>query len=224
MTTSNSGFRMDGFAKINRISRRDDGRVLVCLTVGNKSGSEDVEFLILDELFDAILREVESGEISMDTVAMLDEYASVTAAFSSACSSLSFTQCSERALFRKLVAKGYSKNVCEAAIAIVISRGYIDEVSTAVRRAEIMVSKLWGRSRIFAKLCEEGFSDGAMEEVSAFLEDVDFVEGCVCVIRKKRVSVPVECREREKMYASLSRLGYSSSEIKAAIGRIKSGE
>jgi SOS response regulatory protein OraA/RecX len=215
---------MDGFAEIKRISRRDDGRVLIRLTVGNGSGSEDVEFLILDELFDSISSEVESGALSMDTIVLLDEYASVTAAFSSACSSLGFAQCSVRALFKKLLSKGFSKDVCEAAIDFVILRGYIDENSTAVRRAEIMLSKLWGRSRIFAKLREEGFSDCALEEVAVFLEEVDFVDGCVRVIERKYAPIPTERREREKTYAALLRLGYSSSEIKAAIKRIESDE
>lgn len=215
---------MNGYAKVRHISCRDDGRVLISLTVGNASGSEDIEFLILDELFDELYKELQAEEIDSEIVERLDFCAAVTAAFSSACASLAFTQGSARALLRKLIAKGFSKAASEAAVGIAVERGYIDESAVARRRAEIMVSKLWGRSRILLKLREEGFSDSAMEEARSYLEDVDFVDGCMRAIKKKYSPIPTERKERDEMYASLMRLGYSSSDVKEALRCLKNEE
>ncbi len=215
---------MDGYVRITRQSYREDGRVLVCLTVGNGSGSEDIEFLILEELFSEIAEELSCGDVDLWVVGRLEELSDVTAAYSSACASLAFTQCSSKALLRKLLIKGFSRSASEAAVGLCESRGYIDEAAMAHRRAEIMVEKLWGRVRILAKLREEGFSDSAMENVCEYLECVDFADSCARAIEKKYSPIPCERREREKMYASLVRFGYSSSDIKEALRRINADE
>lgn len=220
---------MDGYVRITRLSYRDDGRVLVSLTVGNESGSEDIEFLILRELFDELFDErfdgrfdeLPNGDVELYAVGQLEELADVTAAYSSACASLAFTQCSAKALFRKLLIKGFSRSAAEAAVELCKSRGYIDEDAMAHRRAEIMVEKLWGRVRILTKLREEGFSDSAMESALEFLEGVDFGEVCSRVILKKYRVIPEDRLEREKMYASLARLGFSRSDIREAIKMVK---
>ena len=219
---------MDGYARITRLAYREDGRVLVNLTVGNASGCEDIEFLILGELFDERFEEgfeeLPDGSVELYVIGQLEELADVTAAFSSACASLAFSQCSAKALFRKLLLKGFSRSVSEAAVELCESNGYIGEVAMATRRAELMVAKPWGRTRIFAKLREEGFADQAMDAVAIYLDEIDFSEGCAKVIEKKYACIPSDRREREKMYASLSRLGFSSADIKAAISRIKHDE
>ena len=219
---------MDGYARITRLAYREDGRVLVNLTVGNASGCEDIEFLILGELFDERFEEgfeeLPDGSVELYVIGQLEELADVTAAFSSACASLAFSQCSAKALFRKLLLKGFSRSASEAAVELCESKGYIGEVAMATRRAELMVAKPWGRTRIFAKLREEGFADQAMDAVAIYLDEIDFSEGCAKVIEKKYACIPSDRREREKMYASLSRLGFSSADIKAAISRIKHDE
>ena len=212
------------FAKVKRIACREDGRYLIVLTVGSSDHTDAVEFVILDELFEEVAEELESGYIDEECVATIDRYADITAAFSSACASLAFCECAAKALFRKLLAKGFSRSASEAAVNIAVRRGYIDEDTLAIRRAELMVAKPWGRSRIFAKLREEGFADKAMNAVAAYLDEVDFSDGCATVIMKKYYPIPAERREREKMYASLARLGFSSADIKAAIVRVNHDE
>ena len=101
---------MDGYVRIRQRSYRDDGRVLVRLTVGNASGSEDVEFLILEELFAEIDGEISDKDVDLWVVGRLEELSGVTAAYSSACASLAFTQCSSRALLRKLLIKGFPRD------------------------------------------------------------------------------------------------------------------
>ena len=209
---------MNGYARIRHTLYREDGRVLIALTVGNECGSEEIELLILEDLFYEIGEPME-GEIGCDTVERLGELADVTAAFSSACASLAFTQCSSRALVRKLLAKGFSKSASESAVEICALRGYIDEVAVATRRAEVMVDKSWGRVRILSRLREEGYSDEALESVREYLDDVDFGEVCLSVIEKKYRGVPEERIAREKMYAALARLGFSRGDIRDALHR-----
>lgn len=202
--------------------RRADTTVCVSVEVSNESGCECVEFVILDELLDDI--GLQMGAIDEDALYELDRAADVTAAYMSACASFAYTQGSLKSLYRKLIQKGFSKESSSMAIDIVESRGFVDEDEIAARRAEIMLSKLWGRSRILKKLREEGFSDVVIRGAFESIENTDFAENCAKVIEKKYSQVPMERRERDKMYASLARMGYSSSEIKKALSIIENQE
>lgn len=200
---------------LREIRRRDDGTVCLEIEVGNESGSERIELIILEELLDGV--ELIRGDIAADTLNALDEMADITAAYRSALSSLGFVQSSHKALYRKLLMKGHSRDAAERAIELVREKRYIDESCLALRRAELMVEKHKGKSRIISKLYEEGFCEDALEDVKAYLSEIDFSEACAEMIRKKYGEVPCDRREREKMYASLMRAGFSSSEIKEAV-------
>ena len=207
---------------VKGISRRGDSTYLVSIEVSNESGCELVEFVLLDEIFEELLLEV--GDEVGEKLQSLDFYSEVTAAYFSACSSFAYVQSSLKALYRKLIVKGFSKEAGREAIEIVRLRGFVDEEYIALRRAELMVGKLWGRSRILKKLFEEGFPGGVIEYVSESLEGIDFAENCARAIRKKYSYLPEERQERDKMYAALIRLGYSSSDIKRAIAIIHENE
>ena len=84
----------------------------------------------------------------------------------------------------------------------------------------VFLSKKWGRNRILAKLREEGFSDGCLDSIKDYLSEIDFEELCAEYIQKKYGVIHDERRELEKMYAALSRYGYSGSEISSAIKKI----
>ena len=213
---------MRGCASVKGMIRRADTTFCVSVEVSNESGCECVEFVILDELLDEI--GLQMGAIDEDALYEIDRAADVTAAYMSACASFAYTQCSLKSLYRKLIQKGFSKESSSMAIDIVESRGFVDEDEIAARRAEIMLSKLWGRSRILKKLREEGFSDVVIRGAFESIENTDFAENCAKVIEKKYSQVPMERRERDKMYASLARMGYSTSEIKKALSLIENKE
>lgn len=213
---------MSGSASVKSIIRRADTTFCVSVEVSNESGCECVEFVILDELLDGL--GLDMGAIGEDELYELDRAADVTAAYMSACASFAYTQGSLKSLYRKLIQKGFSKESSSMAIDIVESRGFVDEDEIAARRAEIMLSKLWGRSRILKKLREEGFSDVVIKGALESIENTDFAENCAKVIEKKYSQVPMERRERDKMYASLARMGYSPSEIKKALSLIENKE
>ncbi len=205
-------------ATVKRITRRSDTTFCISVEVTNGQERELNEFIILDELFGEL--DIEQGEDVSDKLCKIDRCSDVTAAFMSACASFAYTQASLRGLYRKLIGKGFSKESSADAIELVRCRGFVDEADIARRRAEIMLSKLWGRGRIIQKLREEGYPNTALAEASAMLENVDFCENCAKVIEKKYAAVPTDRREREKMYASLLRLGYSSADIKDALALV----
>ena len=206
---------MSGSARIRSLTRRGDATVLLSVEVSRADEHEAVEFILLDELFLSL--DLKVGEIDEEMLYTLDRYSEVTAAYLSACMSFAYVQSSLGALYTKLVGKGFSKETSAEAIEIIRERGFVDEDAVAMRRAEIMVKKLWGRTRILRKLREEGFPDSAIEGVSEELYDVDFAEMCARVIEKKFSGVPEDRKEREKMFASLSRFGYSAGDIRSAV-------
>jgi regulatory protein len=213
---------MGGSASVKSIIRRTDTTFCVSVEVSNESGCECVEFVILEDLFDGSA--LDMGAIGENELYELDRTADVTAAYMSACASFAYTQGSLRSLYRKLIQKGFSKESSSMAIDIVESRGFVNEDDVAARRAEIMLSKLWGRSRILQKLREEGFSDVVIRGAIESIENTDFAENCAKVIEKRYPRIPEERYEREKMYASLVRMGYSSSDIKKALTLIENQE
>jgi regulatory protein len=210
---------MGGSASVKSIIRRTDTTFCVSVEVSNESGCECVDFVILEELFDGSA--LDMGAIGEDELYELDRAADVTAAYMSACASFAYTQGSLKSLYRNLIQKGFSKESSSMAIDIVESRGFVDEDEIAARRAEIMLSKLWGKNRILQKLREEGFSDVVIKGALESIENADFAENCAKVIEKRYSQIPTERREREKMYASLVRMGFSSSEIKKAMSLIE---
>ena len=213
---------MLGCAIVKGIVRRGDSTVLVSVEVSNDCGREIVDFILLDTLFEELM--IERGDEVGDILSSLDHYSSVTAAYSSALSSLAYVQSSLKALYRKLIIKGFAKDVSREAIDIIRERGFVDEEAIAIRRAELMVEKLWGRSRILKKLFEEGFPSEIIEKVSDSLDEVDFSERCASAIAKRYSCIPDDRRERDKMYAALMRLGYSSSDIREALSQIQEND
>ncbi len=221
----NDKFENGFFAHLMSLSRIADGRALITAEVGYDGESERVEFILLEELIfsinlscgclsDSILR---SCEILQEDLEILDFYATVSRAYISACSSFAYSPSSYKGLYRKLVQKGFSRAVAEEAVELVRERGFLDERAIAMRRAEVLTQKLWGRSRIIAKLREEGFEHEGMYVASEYLSGVDFAESCALAITKKYGEIPCDRREREKLFAALMRLGYSSTDIKKAM-------
>lgn len=214
--------KMHAGATVRSIAQRADGCRLISVEISNGSEGELVEFVLLEELFDELL--IATNDDVSEKLPALDFYSQVSAAYFSACSSFAYVQSSLKALYRKLIVKGFSKEASRDAIEIVRERGFVDEEDIALRRADLMIAKLWGRSRILKKLYEEGFPSQVLEYVSESIDGVDFIGNCESAIHKKYPVIPSERRERDKMYAALIRLGYSSSDIKRAILKIQENE
>ena len=190
-------------------------KTVVRVSVSNPSGREDVEFTLMREHAEEM--GIEIGRIAEEMLPELEYFAEVAKAYSSACSSFAYTYCSFAALRRKLLQKGFPKDVCDDAMECVKRRGFLNEDEIAVRRVQVLAEKRWGRQRIVAKLYEEGFDSKAMSAAHDQLDLMDFTQPCAELIRKKYGEVPADPHERELMFASLSRMGYSTSDIREAI-------
>ena len=204
------------------IVSNDGGLVKVRLLVENEAGSENLEFILLCELVSEMVLSI--GDIDGDTASEIERSAEITRAYISACSSLAFADSSCRALVRKLIQKGFDRDIAEDAVGVAMSRGLIDENNTVESRVRIFLGKRWGRGRILAKLFEEGFSEGAINYAREILGEIDFVELCAEHIEKKYREIPGDRLQRQKMCASLMRYGYSQSDIREAMKIICNGK
>ena len=212
-TESDSGIR------ISAISPIADKCFEVRIVISAGDERERHEFMLLEELVERL--EISCSSIDPELMPEIEYCGDVTKAYFSACSSFAFAPSSLKGLERKLIQKGFASDIAREAVGFISSRGVVDEVGVALRRLELMVKKLWGRSRIIAKLREEGFSAEAMASIDEYIREVDFAENCALLIEKKFGRVPSDRDERDKMLASLSRYGYSMSEIKKAISILR---
>ncbi len=190
-------------------------KVVVRVNVANPSGSEQVEFLIMNEHAEALGLTV--GHIEEELLPELEYYAEVARAYSSVCASFAYTPSSLRALCRKVMQKGFARDVCEDAIQCVRMRGFVNESEIAHRRAQLCVEKRWGRSRILMKLREEGFDDDSLKDAKKYLDEVDFIASCCELIQKRFGKVSADPHERELICASLARMGHSISDVRRAM-------
>ncbi len=191
-----------------------DERVILAISVSNPSGSEETEMVLLTEHFREMGLSV--GALDAEIMPELEYWSEVARAYFSACSSFAYTPSSLSTLRKKLIQKGFSKDVASDAIASVKSRGFVDEGQIALRRAQLCVDKKWGRSRVLMKLREEGFDEDSLGEARKFLATVNFAENCAALIKRKFGNIPDDRHERELMCASLSRMGYSAADIRTA--------
>lgn len=201
--------------RIERAALTDDGRASVEVFLENDFGSERLEFCLLYELWADL--DLSIGDIDKESLSQIEHADRVSAAYFSACASFAFSPSSLRSLYRKLVTKGFEKNVAQEAIELVRERGFVDEAELALRRAELCVEKRWGPARIYAQLREDGFPESAISYAQEYISRIDFAEICATFIEKKYGEIPGERHAREKMYAALLRYGYSASQIKQAI-------
>ena len=140
-----------------------------------------------------------------------------------ALSLLSYGRHSPKALARKLCGKGISRDVAVEAIRDLIARGYLNPRADAYAEANVGVSKGWGRIRISSALYEKGYSASAVHEALARLDadGVDYAAACASLICRRFSEQPTDPKSRAKMYASLSRYGYTTSDIREALSLLE---
>lgn len=131
---------------------------------------------------------------------------------------LGFGRCSEKALCRKLMAKGIDREIATEAVGELSRRGYLNAENDAKREAERQAAKLWGRRRIAAALFEKGYEQTAIVGALDALEDegIDYIELCSERLRRTLRELPCEPDAKRKLIASLERCGFSRDEIREA--------
>ena len=168
------------------------------LTLGVAKGESDTE------MFDAVSRASEVWSATKKGMMLLG-YGAV----------------SEKAMCMKLAAKGFDREIAKEAVKALVSLGLMNGADDASELARKLVTKLWGKKRIIAGLYEKGYSSEAVADAMNTLEDmeIDFAQNCRTLIEKRYGGVPSDALSQRKLFAALSRYGYSSSEIKEALSK-----
>ena len=192
----------------------DDIRVTFLLTQGEKECRES--FVISAEAYTAI--GIRKGESDMQTYERVELESKVYDAFKRGVASLGHGFCSANMLVGKLRTKGFSANAASLAVDRIVERGYLDETENAKREAEKCAAKLWGESRIRAKLYEKRYAKDAIDSALFHLEDsgVDFDENCKKLIDMRYRLIPDDADGKRKLIGAICRQGYSVSQIKSA--------
>lgn len=172
-------------------------------------------FLILLQMYKEM--GLKKGQITHDLYDNLCEADEKSRAFFAGERLLGYASNSAGQISIKLRRKGFSREAAGFAGEQLQQTGAIDEERDAVRQAELMAKSGKGRLRIIRQLRAKSFGNAAMAAVSDYLDTVDFAEICAGVIRKKWGSFPKDRPEAEKAAAALTRLGFTSSDIREAI-------
>ena len=200
-------------------ARNDGAEIAVCVLLENGEQKEERQLLLTAEQY-CELRPVR-GAITEEEFERLEAAAVLCNAIRSGENLLSYGANSVQLLAQKLMRRGFARDVATEAAQKLQAMGLIDEQSDLRRELERCTAKLWGAKRIRAHLWSRGFGTDAMAELPALLEEIDFVASCTALIRKHYTGVPTDADERRQMIASLSRYGYSITEIREAFAAVQ---
>ena len=127
------------------------------------------------------------------------------------------TDKTEAQLRRKLEESEYPKEAVESAIAYVTSYGYLDDRRYAKHYIE-WKKQGKGKARLKMELVQKGISREIIEEV---LESTDFGETREMIrqiiLKKRKTDIPMNEKEKQRLYGFLMRKGFSSSDILAVM-------
>ncbi len=134
---------------------------------------------------------------------------------------LSFSDKSEKMLYKKLCEKEYSNEVASEALKILRESGYSDENEMCKRKAlSLAKTKLYGPYRIRAFLSSKGYKKQDIDSALLSLEDdIDFYELCSRLAQKLLDNAGAENAYDDiacKIKAKLSKFGYSFEMIRFA--------
>lgn len=127
------------------------------------------------------------------------------------------TDKTEVQLRRKLEESEYPKEAVESAIAYVTSYGYLDDRRYAEHYIE-WKKQGKGKARLKMELVQKGIPREIIEEV---LESTDFGETREMIrqiiLKKRKTDIPMNEKEKQRLYGFLMRKGFSSSDILAVM-------
>ena len=116
-----------------------------------------------------------------------------------------------------ILERDYPKEPVESAIAYVTSYGYLDDRRYAEHYIE-WKKQGKGKARLKMELVQKGISREIIEEV---LESTDFGETREMIrqiiLKKRKTDIPMNEKEKQRLYGFLMRKGFSSSDILAVM-------
>lgn len=127
------------------------------------------------------------------------------------------TDKTEAQLRRKLEESEYPKEAVESAIAYVTSYGYLDDRRYAEHYIE-WKKQGKGKARLKMELVQKGISREIIEEVlesTYFGETREMIRQII--LKKRKTDIPMNEKEKQRLYGFLMRKGFSSSDILAVM-------
>lgn len=201
-----------------REMRAAEGGARLLIELVNEETAE-AEWLSL--LCARLSRLPQKGFVSPETVCELRREAAVCAAIATGLRLLGAAGSSARHLEQKLRARGVEAEVAREAVGELAEKGYLKEEEGALRETEKGIAKLWGDRRILCDLQAKGYGGGALKYAAARLRSEDGVARCAALLRKRRIALPADEVQARKLYVALTRYGYTATEIRQALQKIK---
>ncbi len=161
----------------------------------------------------------DGDEITPELYDRLHDAAARTAALRDCALLLRSRDRSEAELKRKLREKRHPAEAIESALAYVKGKGYLNEEAACLRYAEAAVrSSHYGPRRIAAYLRSHGYDAKAASSAACAVPEEDYRAALDWQLTHKYPALAEAApAEREKIYAALLRLGFTSDEIRAAL-------
>lgn len=123
---------------------------------------------------------------------------------------------SEKALYNKLVEKGFSKKACSKVLAKLVELGLVDDRRYAERLCEKLIESGHSKRAALQKMLLKGVPYDLAKEILSDAES-DEVANILSLIEKKYASKLLEPENFQKVYAALVRRGFSYSDVKTAL-------
>ncbi len=204
--------------EIKTFSSLGNGNVVeIAVHVTQGENTEKKYFKVLSS--DFVSMRLSKGEINPELCDELERADRRCDAYLRAINILSFGANTARTLLIKLRRRGIDETSAKEAVEMLCDRGYLNEEEDLVREIERCIRKKWGKGRIMAHLHAKGYDEEGVSQAEETLSEVDFGEKCLELLCDKCDEIPRELKERQRLIASLSRYGYSMSEIKYAFSR-----
>lgn len=204
---------MDKAFRIENVTRTPAGTSVFLLPLGG--GGEEVTLLLSEEFWKPLGYKA-GTELTESEEEELKSREELSRAVSRTVKILSSSDHSRIQLLRKLKMHGFEGEAAERAADYAEAHGYINENRQAERAAEYFVRhKYWGRKRIAAELLMRGYRKSAVVHAAETIDE-DTYMASLHVMMDRKYKLASSREERERLFASLSRLGYSLSEIKLA--------
>ncbi len=123
---------------------------------------------------------------------------------------------SERALFEKLVSKGFSKKACSRVLANLVEFGLVDDRRYAERLAEKLMNSGNSKRSAYQKMLLKGVGGDLAKEMLSEFEESEIPQ-IVEIIEKKYAAKLQGENGYQRVYAALVRKGFSYSDVKTAL-------
>ena len=200
------------------VALNSGNEICVYAEISDGENAQRKKLVLLTEHYSML--KIKKGEITSAQFDEIERASDICSAYKKGLNLLGYGACSEKNLYYKLKARGFENDICAEAVAMLSRGGYLNENSDAQREAERCIAKLWGKKRIISHLYSKGFGDEAVKDVYEVLSEADFAQNCKKLIlrdhRRQFALAQNDEKEKQKLFASLVRMGYSFSEIKEA--------